>query len=282
MSQTLHDPVTWSRRAEFLRGARTMIPFLVAAFPMGVIGGVFGLASGLDPGQTLAMAAILNSGTAQLVGMKLLQIGAQWWVILLTTVILSLRMLIYSTLLRPQVRDFSPKWRLLLGFGLIDAVFFVLVEQFKKDSGGPARRWFFLGTSLPMFANWMLATVIGMALGQALPEQVQLSMDFLMIAAFIAVLASTLVDWKVWAAVSSAGVLILLTYDLPYSMGMFVSGVGGAVVGMLCEYTQRRRHPEQPHPAEPEPVGDSAHPDRAGSTDTAGGPGRPDREEVPA
>ncbi|HEY0638096.1 MAG TPA: AzlC family ABC transporter permease [Pseudonocardiaceae bacterium] len=273
MSTTV-ETEAWTRKGEFLRGARQMIPFLVAAFPMGVIGGVFGLASGLDAWQTLAMAGLLNSGTAQLVGMKLLQIGAQWWVILLTTVILSLRMLIYSTLLRPQVRDFSPKWRLLLGFGLIDAVFFVLVEAFRKDKAGPARRWFFLGTSVPMFVNWMGATVIGMVVGQALPGNVQLSMDFLMTAAFIVVLASTLVNWKVWTAVATAGVLIVLTYDLPYSLGLFVSGVGGALAGMACEYVERRRGPA----AGDDPGGAEDRPGEPGTTPA--GDRRP--EEVPA
>ncbi|MDI5942603.1 AzlC family ABC transporter permease, partial [Micromonospora sp. DH15] len=90
-------------RGEFVAGARSMVPFLLSAFPLGVIGGTLGLASGLSYLETFGLAMVVNSGTAQFIGFKLIAEGAAWPVIVLTTLILSLRMLIYSTLLAADV-----------------------------------------------------------------------------------------------------------------------------------------------------------------------------------
>ncbi|MFF3852257.1 AzlC family ABC transporter permease [Micromonospora sp. NPDC002575] len=246
-------------RGEFVAGARSMVPFLLSAFPLGVIGGTLGLASGLSYLETFGLAMVVNSGTAQFIGFKLIAEGAAWPVIVLTTLILSLRMLIYSTLLAPHVRELPQRWRLLLGFGLIDAVFFVAFDRIKGDEPARRKSMFYFGASAVMYVNWAVATVVGMVAGHLLPERWRAGLDFPMTAVFLVVLAGALAGWKIWSAAVSAGALAMLFLGLPYNLGLIVAALGGACVGMACERIERRWFP--PKPQEPPPVEETARDD---------------------
>jgi 4-azaleucine resistance transporter AzlC len=220
-----------------------MTPFLISAFPMGLVGGAFGMTSGLGAFKTLALAMIVNSGTVQFVGIRLLQEGASAAVILLTSLVLSLRLVIYSTMLRSHTRELSSRWRILLGFGLIDAVFFVIIERLKKAQAG--WQWFFFGASAAMYVNWMVATVIGIAVGASLPALIQHGLDFPMTAVFAAMLASALVDWKGWLIVLSAGVTALAANGLPYNTGLIVATAVGTLVGGLSDWAEKKFAPRK-------------------------------------
>ncbi|WP_405108569.1 AzlC family ABC transporter permease [Micromonospora sp. NBC_01405] len=256
-------------RGEFVAGARSMVPFLISAFPLGVIGGTLGLASGLSYLETFGLAMVVNSGTAQFIGFKLISEGAAWPVIVLTTLILSLRMLIYSTLLAPHVRELPQRWRLLLGFGLIDAVFFVAFDRIKGDEPARRKSMYYFGASAIMYVNWAIATVVGMVAGHLLPERLRHGLDFPMTAVFLVVLAGALAGWKIWTTAVSAGALAMLTLGLPYNLGLILAALGGACVGMACERIERRWFP--PKPDDPAPDPDPAPPDL-----TVGADGPPD------
>ncbi|WP_244336642.1 AzlC family ABC transporter permease [Streptomyces seoulensis] len=257
-------------------GAMSMLPFLASAIPMGLAGGILGPANGLSGWATLGLAMAVNSGTAQFIGFAMIAGHSGALAILLTTLILGLRMLIYSTILVPHVREVPQRWRVLLGFGLIDAVFFVAVERLKKGELGDRKHLFFLGASGIMYVTWMLCTLLGMALGSAVPDLANLGLDFPMTAMFVAMLAGSLTNWRVGAAVVSAGLTVLLGHGLPYNLGVVLATVIGAAVGTACEYLERRWNLESsatkelvepsPDEDEAEQVGGSLSGDKAAST----------------
>ncbi|MBZ9752277.1 AzlC family ABC transporter permease [Deinococcus sp. HMF7604] len=229
-------------RAALRQGVRAMSPFLVSAFPMGLIAGAFGVTSGLHPLETFGLAALTNSGTVQFIGIALLRDGSTVTAILLTSLIVSLRMLIYAVMLRPHTQGLSPRWRALLAFGLIDAVFFTVMERFKTPEGQqPSWPWFFVGASSVMYVNWLAATVVGMLIGEALPDLIKHGLDFPMTAIFAAMLASTLGHWRAWTAAATGGLVALLTHTLPYNLGLIAGILVGALVGVLCEQIEQRR-----------------------------------------
>ncbi|MEU1012594.1 AzlC family ABC transporter permease [Streptomyces sp. NPDC005890] len=218
-----------------------MTPFLASAVPMGIVGGVLGLSSGLSAWAALGMAMAVNSGTAQFVGYALIAHGAGWVTIILTTLILGLRLLIYSTILGPHVKEVPQRWRVLLGFGLIDAVFFVVIEKLKKGELTRGKHLYFLGASGAMYITWMSCTAIGLALGSAVPDLGKLGLDFPMTAMFVAMLAAGLTNWRVAAVICTAGLTVMLTQALPYNLGVVVATVVGAGVGTACEYLSKAR-----------------------------------------
>ncbi|MEU3756575.1 AzlC family ABC transporter permease [Streptomyces olivoreticuli] len=230
-----------THRAEFWAGARAMTPFMIGAFPMGIIAGAAGIAGGIGWAGTVAMAAAVNSGTAMLAGQQLLRDGVGWPIILLTTLVLSLRMMIYAIMLRPHMRDLPQRWRALLAFGLVDAVFFVVVDKFKTLTGIRDRQWYFLGASMAMFTNWITSLVLGMILGSAVPDIASQGLEFPMTAIFVAMMAGAMVNWKVWAAVLGAGALALAAHPLPYNLGLVVATLGGAAIGAGCDAWEKKR-----------------------------------------
>ncbi|BAC70907.1 hypothetical protein SAVERM_3196 [Streptomyces avermitilis MA-4680 = NBRC 14893] len=225
-------------------GAMSMLPFLASAIPMGLAGGILGPANGLSGWATLGLAMAVNSGTAQFIGFALIAGHSGALTILLTTLILGLRMLIYSAILVPHVREVPQRWRVLLGFGLIDAVFFVAIERLKKGELTERKHLFFLGASGVMYVTWMLCTLVGMALGSAVPDLADLGLDFPMTAMFVAMLAGSLANWRVGAAIVTAGLTVVLGHGLPYNLGVVLATVVGATVGTVCEYLEKRRTPE--------------------------------------
>ncbi|MGN9844404.1 AzlC family ABC transporter permease [Nonomuraea sp. H19] len=220
---------------QFLAGARSTMPFLASAIPMGIAGGVLGLSSGLSEFETLALAMAVNSGTAQFVGFALIADGTSWPAIVLTTAILGLRMLLYSTILIPYVKEVPQRWRVVLGFGLIDEVFFVAIERLRKGELTHSKHLFFLGASAMLYVTWMLSTVVGMSLGSAVPDVEKLGLDFPVVGMFVAMLAIGLVNWRVGAAICSAGVTVMVAQGLPYNLGVVLAAVVGAAVGAGCE-----------------------------------------------
>ncbi|GAA3660698.1 hypothetical protein GCM10022224_025110 [Nonomuraea antimicrobica] len=232
-------------RQQFLAGARSTMPFLASAIPMGIAGGVLGLSSGLSEFATLGLAMAVNSGTAQFVGFALIADGASVPAIILTTLILGLRMLLYSTILIPYVKEVPQRWRVVLGFGLIDEVFFVAIDRLRNGRLTHHKHLFFLGASATLYVTWMLCTVIGMSLGSAVPDVTKLGLDFPVTAMFVAMLAIGLVNWRVAAAICSAGVTALLAQGLPYNLGVVLAAVVGAVVGTACELAVRKNEPQR-------------------------------------
>jgi 4-azaleucine resistance transporter AzlC len=234
-------------RRDFFDGVRSTAPFLASAIPMGVVGGVLGVASGLSAWSTLALAMAVNSGAAQFVGFALIKDGAAAPTILLTTLILALRMLIYSTIVTPHLREVPHRWRVLVGFGLIDEVFFVAHQRLKNGTMPPRRHLYFIGASACLYVSWMTATVVGALLGAAVPDLAGMGLDFPITAMFIAMLVADLRSWRVATVIVAAGVTAMLARGLPNNLGIILAAVVGALAGAACEHVlrriARRRHP---------------------------------------
>lgn len=225
-----------------LHGMRAMTSFLISAFPMGFVGGVLGMTSGLGGGKTLALAMIANSGTAQFIAIKLLQERASNVTIVVTVLILSLRLLMYGVMLRPHVKPLGSALRALLGFFLIDAVFFAVIDRLGKEPqfrrGWP---WFYLGAAGVMYVNWMLATMLGIAFASSLPKAMVYGLDFPITAVFAAMLAGSLASWKHYVAAVCAAIVAVAANALPYNTGLVLAAVVGACVASACESMQARR-----------------------------------------
>jgi predicted branched-subunit amino acid permease len=230
-----------ARSVHFRAGAIASLPLLASAFPMGLVGGALGVASGLSLGQTVALSALLNSGTAQFLAFKLIQVDAAPAVVICTSLILSLRMVIYALALRDKVKQLPVIWRVALGFGLIDAVFMVMTMPAHAAYTPRRWRWFYAGTSAAMYGGWIVATLIGASLGEAIAAHLRVGLDFPLIAVFGAMLASTLASRSAWVVCVVAAITALLTLNWPYHSGAIVSMVVGALAGMGFDRLVRPR-----------------------------------------
>lgn len=179
---------------EFWAGARQTIPLIVGAIPFGIIFGTLAQSSGLSFGGAMGMSAIVFAGSSQFIALGLLNAGTPLGIIVLTTWVVNLRHLLYAVSLVPYVKHLSQVWKLPLGFWLTDENFMVAIQRYRQDDPSPYKHWFQLGSALAMYVNWQISTLLGLTLGQSIPNASAWGLDFAMVATFIGMTIPYLVN----------------------------------------------------------------------------------------
>lgn len=219
---------------EFWAGARATIPLLVGAAPFGLIYGALAVAAGLSPLAAAAMSAFVFAGSAQFIAVGLVGAGAPLPVIILTTLVVNLRHMLYSATLAPHMGQLPRKALLPLGFWLTDESFAVAAKRYNQP-GGEERHWFLLGSELAMYLNWQLVTWIGILAGRAIPDPAAWGLDFAMVVTFIGIVVPEIKTRPTLLAVLVAGGTALLANDLPHQAGLLLAALLGILAGMLAE-----------------------------------------------
>ena len=94
------QPDTFSRRQEFLTGARDIAPLLLGAAPFGLIYGVLAISAGLSPQLAVASSMIVFAGSAQFIGAQLIGAPLRRHVPAITAVLL-VALGVFAILARP-------------------------------------------------------------------------------------------------------------------------------------------------------------------------------------
>ena len=235
----------------FFAGARDTFPMLVGAAPFGVIFGALAVATGLPVWLTLGLSALVFGGSSQFVAVSLIGSGTAVPVIWLTTFVVNLRHALYSATLLPHARSLSAPWRWALAFWLTDETFAVVENQLRQhaDVQDGARYW--LGSSLAMYFNWQVWTVVGVMLGQSVPGLASLGLDFAMVATFAAIVAPQLRHRPTLFAALVAGAVAMLARELPYKLGLMLAACAGVAAGVAMESWAARTAPSPSEIAPP-------------------------------
>ncbi|MGD1855920.1 MAG: AzlC family ABC transporter permease [Leptolyngbyaceae cyanobacterium] len=231
-----------ARRHEFWAGARQTIPLIVGAIPFGIIFGTLAQSSGLSFAGAMGMSAIVFAGASQFIALGLLGAGAPLGIIVLTTWVVNLRHLLYAVSLVPHVKHLSQTWKLPLGFWLTDENFMVAIQRYRQDDLSPYKHWFQLGSALAMYSNWQLSTLVGLTLGQSIPNAGAWGLDFAMVATFIGMTIPYLTNRPMVATVVVSGVVALLTQGLPHQLWLMVAAIAGILTGILTENSLKQTH----------------------------------------
>ncbi len=231
MAQTA-DP---SPQSEFLAGGRDTLPLIVGAIPFGLIFGTLASSSGLSFVGAIAMSIFVFAGSSQFIALGLLAAGTSWPVIVLTTFVVNLRHLLYSVTLVPSVRWLPQRWKIPLAFWLTDETFAVVVSRYNQSDNSPHKHWYYLGSALFMYLNWQICTVLGLTVGQLLPNATAWGLDFAMSVTFIGMVIPYLRNKPMVVSVLVSGTVALLTYPLPNKVGLILAALAGIVAGILAE-----------------------------------------------
>ncbi len=224
-----------SRRAEFWAGARDTFPLIVGAIPFGIIFGALGVTSGLSPAATMSMSLFVFAGSAQFIAAGLAAQGISISFIILTTFVVNLRHALYSATLAPHVRHLPQKWLVPLGFWLTDETFAVVVTRYNSGDSSPGMHWYQLGSSIAMYVNWQICTLIGLLAGQSFQGIENLGLDFAMIVTFIGLVVPAVKTRPVVISIIVAGVVAVLAYPLENKIGLIVAALCGVIAGVAAE-----------------------------------------------
>lgn len=224
-----------SRSQEFFHGCRDILPLIVGAVPFGIIFGTLAVGAGLSGWQAMGMSALVFAGSAQFISITLIAGGVGAAVVLLTTFVVNLRHALYSASMQPFVRHLPSRWRVPLAFWLTDEAFAVIQHRYAQDDASPHKHWFFLGAGLTMYLSWQLATLAGIAFGQAVPNVAAWGLDFAMIATFIGIAVPMMCTRPQVASALAAAVVALMTWELPYKLGLIAAALAGIAMGVWLE-----------------------------------------------
>ncbi|MBE9108718.1 AzlC family ABC transporter permease [Nodosilinea sp. LEGE 07298] len=232
---TASNSTVRSPRQELLAGARDIIPLVVGAIPFGIIFGTLAQGSGLSFGATLGMSAFVFAGSSQFIALGLLAAGSTLPLIVLTTVVVNLRHMLYAASLLPYVQGDSQRWKAIIGFFLTDEAFAIAIRRYLQPDLSPHKHWYYLGAGGAMYGNWVLCTWLGLTVGQLIPNAAAWGLDFAMVATFIGMIVPYATTRPMVGAIAVAGLVAVLANGLPHKLGLMVAAIAGVAAGFWLE-----------------------------------------------
>jgi 4-azaleucine resistance transporter AzlC len=226
-------------RAAFLEGCRDSIPMLIGIVPFGIVCGIGAVAAGASAIAALAMSMIMFSGAAQIIATQLLASGAPFAVILLSCLVVSLRLLMYSAAMAPYLRPLDHRWRALLAFVLTDQAFAGTLQRFRDSDDVRANASYFLGNGSMLWIVWQFATLGGVVAGQFIPPSWHL--EFVVPLCFLAVLVPLLHDRVSLIVLAVSAVAVVALDPMPLRLSMICAGLLGIAAGVIADKALQTR-----------------------------------------
>jgi len=227
-------------RSELVAGIKAEIPITLGVLPFGLIYGVLAVSAGLPPTLAIASSSIVFAGSAQFIGAQLIGASTPVLVIWLTTFIVNLRHLLYSTSLAPQTKHLSRPWKWFLAYLLTDEAYVVTALHYEDDqTPSTYKHWFWVGAGMTLWITWQLSTAAGVFFGTQVPDS--WSLDFTLALTFIGMVVPLCRQRPNLAAALTAGIVGVLTFGWPYRLGLMVAALAGIAAGIIVENHQRKK-----------------------------------------
>ncbi len=213
------------------RGKATS-PLIVGVAPFGFLFGVLALAAGLPWWVPVGMSTIVFAGSAQFVAILLFTAGRPFPLIILTTIRAQFATCPLWGFSGRLPKTTVGKMRALLSFGMTDESYAVAITRYRDSAeGDPANKhWFFLGANMTVYVPWLISTVAGYLIGNALGDPLALGLDFALPVVFIAILVPQLRSRSRVLAALCSGLVAVLAIGLPNKLGLLVSIVAGILI----------------------------------------------------
>jgi predicted branched-subunit amino acid permease len=206
---------------------------LLGIIPFGVITGVAMVASGIPPLVAMLMSVIVFAGASMVASAQLLASSAPVAMIILTTLIINLRFMMYSASLRLHFADAPLRWRLAIAYLTADNVYGLLLGRFSEHRDDEGKLEYFVGAGVVVWLVWQLAVLVGVLIGAGVPASWRL--EFAAPLAFIAMTIPHLRDRAMIAAALAAGIAVIAAQGLPLRFNIVVAAVVGISAGLFFE-----------------------------------------------
>ncbi|GGB53804.1 AzlC family ABC transporter permease [Shewanella inventionis] len=223
-----------NKTKSFFAGALAVMPLTIAVIPWGILAGSFALEIGLTAIESQAMSAIIFAGSAQLVALGMIKTGIGIGSILITTLLITSRHLLYAMAMRSHISPLPLKWRLGLGFLLTDELFAISNQTHGGQTSAQHQfdRWYALGGGLTFYIGWNIATLLGIVAGQSIDNLGELGLDFAIAATFIAIVVPTVKKPSILVSVLVSLTLAVVCAVFAIQAGLLIAAISGMAAGM--------------------------------------------------
>jgi len=220
-------------RSAVAAGVRGALPVLLGIVPFGVITGVAMVASGIAPLAAMLMSVVVFAGASMVASAQLLASGSPEALVILATLFVNLRFVMYSASMRLHFAQAPLGWRLLIAYLTADNVYALILGRYADRPDDPSQLGYFLGAGSLIWVAWQLAVLAGVMIGAGVPAAWRL--EFAAPLVFIALSVPFLHDRASIAAALAAGLVVIAAHDLPFRLYIVVAALIGIAAGLACE-----------------------------------------------
>lgn len=208
------------------------LPLAIAIAAYGLSYGVLAMQAKLGLLAAVAMSLLVFSGSAQMVAVAMLATGAGIVSVMIASILLNLRNLLYGAALAEGLAP-AGKWRWLLSFGISDEPFVLASARFKRVGPEPLYFGIVAGT---FYIAWFLASLTGALIGDQIDSE-KWGLDLAFPTTFVALLIPGLKGKPVIATALTAVVLACsLEYFMPGNdFTIIITGVLSPLVGLYVK-----------------------------------------------
>jgi 4-azaleucine resistance transporter AzlC len=227
-------PLSWRR--EFRRGFLDILPILAAAFPIGLLWGSLAVGKGLSPLEAGLVSASAFGGAAQFVAIDLWRDPVPWLLVTFSVFVVNVRHVLMGASLSRHIGNIARPMRPIVMFLMVDEVWALAERRAFSDR---LTFSYYLGLGLPLWINWVVATVIGAMIGRGLGDPAAYGFDFAFSALFIAILAGFWKGPKTGAVLAVAAAVSALTkLVVPGAWYIAFGGMAGVAVAALLAHPE--------------------------------------------
>jgi predicted branched-subunit amino acid permease len=225
------------QRAEFWEGVRDQGTLAMGIGAWGLMTGVAMVKSELSVLEALLMTLIVYAGSAQLASVPMIAAGAPLWVILAAAFCVNLRFVVFSAHLRPYLMHL-PRWqRLASGYVTGDLSYVFFARRFPRPGQSPdelaRQQAYLMGNCAVNYIAWMLASVVGIVLANAIPTH--WGLGFAGILALLGVLSSLASSPLRIVSATVAGAAAVVAWTLPLRLNILVAIACAVAICLVLE-----------------------------------------------
>ncbi|MET0728847.1 MAG: AzlC family ABC transporter permease [Acidimicrobiales bacterium] len=242
-------------RAEMRAGAKAVAPMLVGVIPFGLVAGATPVTGGLGAETSIGLSTFVFAGASQLAAADVLADGGAAIVAVIAACTINLRMLLYSASMAPHLAHVPLRHRLFMAYLLTDQAYAVSITRWGDEGPepGPEHRVpYYLGAGITLWATWQVVTVIGVLIGNAVPES--LPLDFAVPLVFLVLLVPAITSRPAGvAALVGGGVAVLSLEAGAEHLSVLAGALAGILAGAAAEAAIERHQARDETPVPPEP-----------------------------
>jgi 4-azaleucine resistance transporter AzlC len=213
--------------SDIRRGALASVPVVIGYLALSVAYGILARKSGLGLLETVALSALVYAGACQFIAVGMIAAGADPAAIIVTTLLVNLRHILYSASLAPYMQRFKCSHLAVLAFSITDESFALASSSLPQK---PESLAYLAGLQLAPYLAWNAGSLLGALVGVWIGGIQQFGLDFALPAMFIALLMGQINDRLLVVTAIVAGLLSLL-------IALFVKGSWNVILAALITAT---------------------------------------------
>jgi 4-azaleucine resistance transporter AzlC len=225
----------------WLIGVKEAFPLLGGYVPVAISFGLIAMQSGFNVWETILISTLIYAGASQFLFVAMVASGAPLWLVVIMTLLINARHLVYGPNLAPYLSK-SPVWIGLM-HGLTDQIFALALTRLPQLHPSERLGWF-SGAAVLAWLSWVGGTMLGAMVGGELiarwPLLAQV-LPFALPALFLVLLAPRF-NSRIWAITLVTTTIVAIIIKL---VGFDNAAILlAALCGALLYYTVKDRQPK--------------------------------------